>query len=154
MMPHVRPYCPGDFAACLALFDGNVPQFFAAREREEFVGFLRDHGDLPYLVIEQGGAVVACGGFEVRDGPDGLKRGSLTWGMVARERQGQGLGRVLTAARLDALRAVPGVEVVGIETSQHTAGFYAGFGFKAVHVAQDGFGSGIDRWEMTLALGG
>ncbi len=154
MMPHVRPYRPDDFAACLALFDGNVPKFFAATERADFLRFLQGHGDLPYLVIEEGGAVVACGGIEVTAGTDGLMRGSLTWGMVDRARHGLGVGRVLTEARLAALRALPGVEVVGIETSQHTAGFYAGFGFKVLAVTPDGFGPGIDRWDMELALRG
>ncbi len=142
-----RPYRPSDFAACLAMFDGNVPQFFAATERADFADFLRDHGDLPYLVIEQGGAVVACGGVDVTKG-----RGCLTWGMVDRNRQGQGLGRVLTTARLDLLRAQPEVREVAIETSQHTAGFYAGLGFKITRVTPDGFGPGLDRVDMVLPL--
>ena len=60
--------------------------------------------------------------------------------------------RALTAARLDILRAMAGVEAVEIETSQHTAGFYQRFGFEAVRVLADGFGPGLDGWEMTLAL--
>ena len=147
-----RPYRPTDFAACLALFDGNVPQFFAATERADFADFLRDHGDLPYLVVEQGGAVVACGGVDVTAGPEGSKWGCLTWGMVDRSRQGQGLGRVLTTARLDLLRARPEVREVAIETSQHTAGFYAGFGFLVTCVTPDGFGPGLDRVDMVLSL--
>ena len=143
----VRPCRPVDFAACLALFDGNVPQFFAESERAEFADFLRDHDHLPYLVIEQGGAVVACGGVDVTAG-----RGCLTWGMVDRSRQGQGLGRALTTARLDLLRSRPEVREVAIETSQHTAGFYEGFGFQVTRVTPDGFGPGLDRVDIVLPL--
>lgn len=145
----VRRYQGADQAACLTIFDGLVPQFFAPEERAEFAEFLGDRaqGVAPYLVLLHAGQVVACGGYALRGA-----RARLTWGMVAREVQGTGLGRALTAARLDILRALPDVEAVEIETSQHAAGFYQSFGFEVVRVLADGFGPGLDQWEMTLAL--
>ena len=35
-----RPYVATDLTACLAVFDGNVPDFFAPAEREEFRAYL------------------------------------------------------------------------------------------------------------------
>lgn len=142
-----RPYLPDDSVACLALFDSNTPQYFAPQERAEFAAFLAQAGGkaLPYLVLEQGGVVVACGGVELRGDHAGL-----TWGMVARARHGQGLGRALTLARLDRLRAMPEVGAVVIETSQHTRGFYEGFGFVVTAIVPDGFGPGLDRCDMRL----
>ena len=36
-----RPYVLDDVSACLALFDSNVPSFFAEEERIEFCDFLQ-----------------------------------------------------------------------------------------------------------------
>lgn len=142
-----RPYHADDFAACLALFDGNTPEFFAPNERAEFLAFLREIGPWPYLVGEAGGQVVACGGFEVAG-----ETASLTFGMVDRARQGQGIGQALTRARLAAIRAAPGVARVAIETSQLSAGFYDRLGFRVTEVTENGFGPGLDRWVMVLDL--
>lgn len=105
------------------------------------------NGPWPYLVGETGGRVVACGGFEVAG-----ETASLTFGMVDRAQHGQGIGRALTGARLAAIRAAPGVTRVAIETSQLSAGFYDGLGFRVTEVTENGFGPGLDRWVMVLDL--
>ena len=145
-----RPYRPEDMAGCLALFDSNTPRFFDASERESFVGFLGDQAlRWPYQVIELDGRIVGCGGHAVE--ADGISV-VLCWGMVDNELHGQGLGRVLTEARIAAARATPGISRVILNTSQHTQGFYARFGFETEKVTPDGFAPGIDRWDMVLKL--
>ena len=151
-METVRSYRPGDRDACLALFDGNTPRFFDPSERPGFAAWL-DALTQPYLVIERVSdgdtRIVACGGHAIE--ADGSSA-SLCWGMVAQDAHGQGLGRALTQARLDAIRAMPQVASVHMNTSQHTQGFYAAFGFETVKVTPDGFGPGIDQWDMMLPL--
>lgn len=144
-----RPFRPDDITACLAIFDGNCPRFFAPSEREEFAAFLTAPrpSDAPYLVLEDESDILACGGIEV-SGPDA----HLTWGMVARDRHGQHLGTRLTEARLALARTLPGVERLILSTSQHTQGFYAGFGFTLTARTPDGFGPGLDRIDMALPL--
>ena len=145
-----RTYRPEDMAGCLALFDSNVPLFFDESEREGFVGFLNDQAlRWPYQVIERDGRIVGCGGHAV-DADGGSV--TLCWGMVDKGLHGQGLGRVLTEARIAAARATPGVLRVRLCTSQHTQGFYARFGFAAEKITPDGFAPGIDRWDMALTL--
>ncbi|WP_218647408.1 GNAT family N-acetyltransferase [Sphingobium lactosutens] len=132
------------------MFDGNVPVFFAASERQDFVRFLeQDAINSSYLVIERNGRVVACGGlaFE-KDG----KTASLCWGMVDRGLQKTGLGNALTQARLTVAAAKPGVIQIRLDTSQHTQGFYARFGFQTERITQEGYGPGLDRWDMLLSL--
>lgn len=143
-----RPYQPADLEACLRLFDGNTPYFFDPSERELFIGYL-GRSSAPFFVIERDGAIVACGGYAIE--PDGVTA-SLTWGMVERALHGQGIGQQLTAKRLDAIRALPQLRQVQINTSQHTQRFYARFGFETVKVTPDGYGPGIDRWDMLLPL--
>ena len=151
MRPEVRPYAAADKAACLAIFEGNCPQFFAPWERAEFERFLHELPvtGWPYLVLEGAGQVLACGGL-IPEPQTGVA--SFSWGMVARGVQAQGLGRQLTEARLALARGLPGLAVLSLSTSQHTQGFYARFGFEVTEIVADGFAPGLDRWEMRLAL--
>lgn len=147
-MDAVRPYRPEDKAACLALFDGNTPDFFTASERDDFDRFL-DASVHPYLVIERNGRLVACGGYAQETDHETV---GLCWGMVERSSHRAGLGRRLTEARLDAARATPGVRAVRLDTSQHTEGFYRRFGFVTYGVTPDGYGAGLHRHDMKLSL--
>ena len=147
-MQTVRPYQASDRDACLALFDGNTPRFFDPSERADFAAWL-DTSTHPYLVILRDGRIVACGGHALEAGGSVA---SLCWGMVAQDVHGQGLGRALTQARLDAIRTMPQVARVTMNTSQHTQGFYARFGFVGVKVTPHGIGPGLDQWDMMLQL--
>lgn len=143
-----RTYMPPDQHACLGLFDGNVPAFFSLSERQDFEQFLSGQAlEQPYHVLECDGRIVGCGGLIVEE--DGITAG-LCWGMVDRQLQGPGLGRALTELRLRSAAAIPGVMQVRLDTSQHTHGFYARFGFEALNITQDGYGPGLDRWDMLL----
>ncbi|MEZ5732306.1 MAG: GNAT family N-acetyltransferase [Paracoccaceae bacterium] len=149
--PTIRPFRPGDVAACMALFDSNVPAYFAPQERGEFSAFLADvmAGKSPYRVICLDGTVVGCGGLVVE--PD-QRRASLAWGMVDRSFHRQGLGTVLTEARVALARSLSGVTELRLATSQHSAPFYARFGFACLGVTPDGLAPGLDLWEMALSL--
>lgn len=59
-------------------------------------------------------------------------------------------GNRLLSARLEAVRLMPNIQRVVLDTSQHTQAFYARFGFVAQHVVRDGYGAGLDRWDMAL----
>ena len=146
-----RPFAAADGPACLALFDGNVPRFFAPEERADFEAYLAGPalGPDPFLVLEQDGALVGCGGLCRVAATDQV---TLAWGMVDRARHRQGLGRVLTETRLALARDMAGIKAVTLNTSQHTQGFYARFGFVVEKITPDGFGPGLDRWDMILRL--
>ncbi|WP_282778087.1 GNAT family N-acetyltransferase [Nocardia sp. CC201C] len=145
----LRPYDETDRAGCLALFDGNVPEFFAPRERDDFVEFLDDlHG--PYLVgADTDGRLVACGGLQADD--EDATVAVLCWGMVDRTRHGSGFGRELLAARLDLIAAAD-FEQVTIETTPMSRGFFERVGFRALRTEPDGFAPGYDLVEMALVL--
>ena len=142
-----RPYRPSDADACLAVFDSNVPVYFAPAERPEFAAFL---AEMPcaYLVGEAAdGGVVACGGwFHAPERGDGTA--GLAWGMVRRDWHGRGVGRLLLEARLAGVHAAPGVRTLVISTSQHTERFYARAGFEVTARVADGHAPGIDKVDM------
>ena len=149
-MDMTRPYRPSDMKTCLDIFDGNTPKFFSPAERAEFEQFLTKYAVAwEYQVIERNGRLVACGGHAI---DSDAKSVNFCWGMVASNFHGTGLGKMLTLARLKAASALHGIATVRLDTSQHTEGFYAQFGFLPERVIPEGYGPGLDQWEMVLDL--
>jgi ribosomal protein S18 acetylase RimI-like enzyme len=147
----VRAWRPDDRTRCHTLFDGNVPAYFADRERADFVAFLGDLHGL-YLVIEDvAGDVVACGGLQADDHDDSIA--VLCWGMVDRQRHRVGLGRRLLQARLDLIAASGLFKTVTIETTPFSRGFFERAGFVCMQVVSDGFAPGYDRVDMQRPIG-
>ena len=140
----IRPYVAADRETCIAIFRSNLPRYFDISELPEFEAFLdKPAGD--YFVLERGGSVVACGGCYVRD-----STGRLSWGMVSRENHRASIGTILLAWRIDQLFLLPEISEIAIDTSQHTAGFFARHGFRTTQQVTDGFGAGIDQVSMSL----
>lgn len=145
----IRAFEDGDRAACLRLFDSNVPTYFRPAERPEFEAFL-DALPGPYLVLRSANdEPVACGGYALAEG---ARRADLCWGMVRSDLHGRGLGRRLALERLRKAVAHPGIETVALSTSQLTTGFYERMGFEIVSTERDGFGPGLDRCDMRLEI--
>ncbi|MEX0893090.1 MAG: GNAT family N-acetyltransferase [Gemmatimonadota bacterium] len=147
----MRAYAPTDRAACLAIFDSNVPRYFTPEERAQFAAWL-DAPPGPYFVLADAAeGVVGCGGYALGRAPG---RADLCWGMVRADRQGEGLGLRLTRERLRRAVADPAVDALALTTSQHTRGFYERLGFRVTRVVPDGFGAGLDQCDMVMAASG
>lgn len=147
-----RPWREDDRETGLALFDSNVPTYFAAQERGDFIEFIEDLPG-PYLIaLDADGAAVGCGGYAAHDKKPGVA--ALCWGMIRRDRHGRGWGDALLRHRLREIAADPAFRLVEIETSQFSRGFFARYGFVQRKQVADGFAPGIDLIEMTLDLAG
>ena len=140
-----RPYDTADRPACLDIFDSNVPTSFDLGERAEFTRFLDDLPGPYFVVLDQRGSIVACGGWARSPG---TSRADLCWGLVRRSRQRRGWGRALTRVRLDSIDSVPDIDRVRLQTSQDAEGFYRRLGFVVVEREVDGFRPGFDRIVM------
>ena len=143
----VRSYTPADKAACLAIFDSNTPPFFTPDERDEFIQFLDEETD-SYFVVELNGNIVACGGYIHPRTPVAI----VAWTMVSRTAQRQGVGRLLLDTILERVRQEPGVQIVKLQTSQYTYGFFERLGFKTERIVEHGFGANLHQYGMGLAL--
>jgi len=144
----MRPFQSADVAACLSVFDSNVPTYFGAHERADFARYLQQPEQLAnYFVLEDTGRLVACGGLAFDQ--DGTA--TFCWGMVDRAFHRKGLGRALALARLAQARAM-GAHRVVLSTSQHTQAFYATLGFTVTGVVVEGHGPGLDAVDMALGL--
>lgn len=145
-----RGYQPDDKAACLAIFDSNVPRYFDLIERPLFADFL-DAPNGRYFVLELNGCVVGCGGY-VREDPDidGTRSVTFTWGMVDNARHKKGLGQALAEHRLAAIRSERDIDEVRLSTTPEVAPFFARFGFIAGPVEKDGYAPGMDKVVMRI----
>jgi ribosomal-protein-alanine N-acetyltransferase len=144
----IRPYEARDKAACLAIFDSNTPKYFAPHERDEFSEFL-DKPTCTYFVIAAGTEILGCGGYWV---PDDGSRAIMCWGMVANDKHGTGLGKWLLLYRWKIICDVAPGALLEINTSQHTYGFFEKLGLKVTEIVKNGYGEGIDRYDMRLKL--
>ncbi len=150
-MTTIRAYRPDDAGACLAVFDSNVPDYFAPAERRDFQHFLHAAArSTAYLVIDSQDGVLACGGLSVT----GNGVAGFCWGMVRRDHHRQGLGRQLAQARLERARQQPHLQRIELCTSQHTRAFYERLGFQLTRSVADGHGPGLDALDMVLVLRG
>ena len=146
-MVDVRPYMLSDKQACLAIFDGNVPDFFDATERDLFVEFL-DQPKGHYFCIEQDGRILGCGGFARED----REQARFTWGMVDQAHHGDGLGRLLTEHRLQEIVKAGNYAEADLSTTPRVAPFFAKFGFVETGREKDGFAPGMDKVLMVKPL--
>lgn len=144
-MGDIREYRRDDEWACLDIFDSNRPKYFIAPERDLFAAFLR-RMDQPFFVVDVMGQVRACGGFHVDD----YGVGRLDWGMVRADWHHRGIGATLLRWRLDQIRQTDHAWCVLLDTSQHTAPFFAKFGFEAIRTIGNGYGPGLDKVFMRL----
>jgi ribosomal protein S18 acetylase RimI-like enzyme len=149
---NLRPYTTDDRAACLLLFDSNVPVYFDQSERRDFEEFL-DHEECAYFVVEdENGQIVGCGGYHLERE---TRLGSICYGMIANHLHGKGIGSFLLRERLKRLsqELEEGESIlVYNQTSQHTAPFYEKFGFVTAKITQNAFAAGLHCYEMFLKL--
>lgn len=143
-----RAYRSEDRETCLAIFDSNVPRFFAPEERAEFADFLAHPLGFYFVLTDATDEVVACGGY----GEIG-ESGVLTWGMVRRDLHKQGLGRLLLRERIESLKqTLPHLRDIRMNTSQYSVHFFEREGFRATQIKMNGFAPGLHEYHLSLEL--
>ena len=132
--------------SCLAIFDANCPTYFAPNERTDYEDFLATSPP-EYEVCEFSERVVAAFGL-ITDEKSGV---SLNWIMLDPQSQGIGLGSAIMERVLSQGRALD-VPLIMIAASHKSAPFFSRFGAVAKEHTKDGWGPGMDRVDMELAL--
>ena len=134
--------------ACVDVFQSNSPKYFLDYELDLFLAFL-DREDCPYFVVFDSTRVVGCGGYGQREDSEWA---DLCWGMVDQRWHGKHVGAYLLFLRLDKIITDTDVSHVRLDTSQHTFGFFEKFGFNTEWTKAEGYGEGLDKYEMLLEL--
>lgn len=142
---NIREYKESDLETVIAIFNSNIDPYFLDEERAGFLDYLNkaDH----YLILEDEGEIRACGGYAFDDG-----LGVFCWGMVDRAHHKKGYGKALSLARLRFIAANPDVKGARLDTSQYTTAFYARLGFEVTKVTKDGYGPGMDKYDMEVGI--
>jgi predicted GNAT family N-acyltransferase len=142
-----RDYKPEDKTACLEIFQSNVPDYFTPNELSDVTRLL-DEALCPYLVVENDeNQIIASGGIWV----DTIENSAtLCWVMVARHYHGKGVGRLLVLRLLNLLHHFPFVQLVKLDTSQHTTAFYEKFGFAKCGFVENYYADGLHRYDMAM----
>jgi GNAT superfamily N-acetyltransferase len=143
----LRPYSESDLEACMRIFESN-----RRHTLPDDPSLMRAYLEGPtpgYLVIEGARGIVACGGVESR--PD-VNQSHLFFGMVHRDYHTCGIGTLLVISRLALVDCAQGEEMILLETSHLTEGFYRQFGFEPVSGYEARYGLGLDYLTMGLWL--
>lgn len=142
-----RDYTLEDKAACLEIFQSNVPDYFAPNELSDVTRLL-DGMLCPYLVVEnEENCVIASGGIWANPLENSA---TLCWVMVAREYHSKGAGRMLVLRLLNLLQQFPFVTLVKLDTSQHTTVFYEKLGFAKCGFVENYYAEGLHRYDMAM----
>lgn len=142
-----RQYQTEDRDGCLSIFDEGSPEFFAPNERVDYERFL-DGVPAGYEVSLLDGTIVGASGTWV---DEDLRRGRLCWILIASTGRGSGLGTVMMARAIRQLQ-VAGATMMDIAASQKSAPFFERFGAKERRRTPEGWGVGLDRIDMELAV--
>ena len=144
----IRPYQSDDKKTCLAIFDSNLPKFFAAEERPDFADFL-DKLPCPYFVIQDGDEILGCGGHSINEAKQKV---GMAWGMIHSEQHKRGLGRYLLLYRLKTICKIMKSGQIILDTSQHSYPFFEKLGFLVDKITENTYGDGLHQYDMTLEL--
>ena len=142
-----HPFGPRDRQSCLALFDDNCPESFAANERTDYEAFLDANGDRYRVCLDEGRAIAAFGVLE----GDAPSRCRLNWILVAKSCQHRGIGKIIMA-EMRRLALEAGAQWVDIAASHKSAPYFARFGAREIRRIADGWGPGMHRVDMELRL--
>jgi uncharacterized protein (DUF2132 family)/N-acetylglutamate synthase-like GNAT family acetyltransferase len=144
-----------EYAVCMTIFDSNTPPFFDPKERNQFKDWLmkKASGELAhpsssvehYFVYVLDQTVIACAGYYVtKENPMAV----MAWGMVHSSFHDKGIGTLLLNYRMDhILKHHPGL-AIRLGTSQYTYRFFEKMGFEVKSITKDGYGVGLDTYEM------
>jgi len=121
----IREYQPDDLDACLEVYRSNTPDFLSPAGLDNFTEFLQ-LGTSYYLVIEQDGDIIGCGGLELVGDSDAA---TLVYGMIHGEYHRRGFGTTLLAARIALLEVEDRPVDLWARMSTSSMPFYGQYGF-------------------------
>ena len=151
----IREYKPTDREACFAVYNSNVPVFFAPEELDGFKSWLdsKDKAVLAhatnqceyYYVIENDNKIIGCGGFYITQNKQEAR---MAWGMVENSLHKKGIGRQLLDYCIKQIKLLNPEVSIALYTTQHSYVFFERLGFKVTKIQKDFYLPGMDRYDM------
>ena len=146
ILMRIKPYKQKYFDNCVDIIESNTPKYILPIEHLAFKNYLLKKNKT-YFVLFNGFNLVACGGYGINDSQT---KAGLSWGLVDKKHHSQGIGSYLLRFRIENIKKkYPSVNI-HLDTSQHTYKFFERFGFKVRKISKDGYGEGLDMYDMIL----
>jgi len=142
----IKPYHSKYFENCMKIIHSNTPKYIDYSEHSDYEDYL-SRDDKIYFVLFNKSNIVACGGYGVNKSQ--IKAG-LSWGLVHSRHHNQGYGSELLKYRINHIKNNFQDIEIHLDTSQHTYGFFEKFGFVITQISKNGYGHGLDRYDMIL----
>lgn len=142
----IRPYKISDKSKVMELFRQNTPEYFDPSEEKDLEDYL-DNDIEDYFVFEQLSEIIGAGG--VNYFPEN-KTARMSWDIIAKNSQGQGIGKKLTQYRIQHLNALSNVELIIVRTTQLTYKFYEKMGFELDKIEKDYWAKNFDLYQMQM----
>ena len=142
----IESYKQEHFETCMQIIQSNTPKYILPIEHLGFRNHLLKENKT-YFVFFKNKNLVACGGYALNE----IKtKAGLCWGLVHRKHHKQGYGSRSLKYRLNHIMInYPEIEI-HLDTSQHTHQFFEKFGFITEQITKNGYGEGLDKYDMTL----
>lgn len=134
------------FDNCIEIIHSNIPKYIFPDEHLDYENYLL-RKDKAYFVLFNDFNLVACGGYGVNRAQT---RACLSWGLVHGSHHNQGYGSYLLGYRLNEIKNKYNDIEIHLDTSQHTYNFFEKFGFNVKQILKNGYGEGLDRYDMVL----
>ena len=145
----VRKYNHKYFKSCIKIIQSNIPKYILPSEQFDYENFLLRKSKR-YFVFFKANDLVACGGYGFNKTKTNA---ALSWGLVHRKHHNKGYGTYLIKYRLNQIKKYHSDIKICLDTSQYTHQFFEKFGFKINKIAKNGYGEGLDKYDMVLKLG-
>ena len=146
MYMRIVPYDSKYFKNCIEIIQSNTPKYIDYSEHSDYEDYLSRDDEIYFVLFEKSN-IVACGGYGLN------KSGAkvvLSWGLVHSQHHNKGYGSELLKYRLNHIKNnYPDIEI-HLDTSQKTYKFFEKFGFNVKQISKNGYGKGLDRYDMIL----
>ena len=142
----IETYDSKHFENCIEIIQSNTPKYIDPSEHSDYKNYLL-RKDKTYFVLFNDFDLVACGGYGINKSQT---KAGLSWGLVHRVYHNLGYGSYLLKYRLNEIRNNYLDIEIHLDTSQHTYRFFEKFGFSVNQISKNGYGKGLDRYDMVL----
>ena len=142
----IEPYDSKYFGNCVTILQSNTPMYIDYSEHSDYKDYL-SRDDKIYFVLFSKSNIVSCGGYGVNKFKTKV---GLAWGLVHSKYHNQGYGSELLKYRLEHIEDNYSDIDIHLDTSQKTYKFFEKFGFVVEKISKNGYGVGLDRYDMFL----
>lgn len=142
----IRPYKISDKSKVIELFRQNTPEYFDPSEEKDLESYL-DNEIEDYFVFEERSEIIGAGGINYF--PEN-KTARMSWDIIAKNSQGQGIGKKLTQYRIQHLNANSNAELIIVRTTQLAYKFYEKMGFELDKIEKDFWAKNFDLYQMQM----